>query len=167
MLVDKFETNLHEWMEKCSIANEWISFPDLYPFIRSILFRATTDAFYGPQLLAMNPHLEQAMSDFDEGVPSLAKGVPSVFNWSARSTRNACVQAFRRWRSSVLQKGSDNLPEWNHNSGLKTTTLRKEVFEQFEEWDDTSCAASDVAVLFGYANLEKIQPDARLLTCIV
>jgi hypothetical protein len=37
----------------------------------------------------------------------------------------------------------------NEKPGLKITMLRKEVFEQFEEWADTSCAASNLAVLCG------------------
>lgn len=146
--VEKFEANLYEWVEKCAIDDDWINYPDLYLFIRTILFRATTDAFYGPHLLTTSSHLEEDIWKFDANVPFLAKGLPGIFNWPARRIRASCTKAFRRWRASLNEK-AEQLPEWNEKSGLKTTTLRKEVFEQFEEWDDTSSAASDLAVLFG------------------
>lgn len=147
--VEKFEANIYDWVDQCTIGDEWTSYPDLYPFLRTILFRATTDAFYGPELLRASPHLEDDIWKFDENVPFLAKGLPVFFNRSASRIRHVCIQAFRKWRASALQKPTEELPEWNEKSGLKTTTLRKEVFEQFDEWDDTSCAASDLAVLFG------------------
>jgi hypothetical protein len=148
-LVEKFEDGLYNWVQNCSIGDEWTSYPDLYPFIRTILFRATTDAFYGPQLLEMSPHLEEDIWKFDANVPFLAKGLPGFLNRSAIKVRQKCTEAFRAWRASALQETADQLPEWNEKSGLKTTTLRKEVFQHFKEWDDTSCASSDLAVLFG------------------
>jgi hypothetical protein len=148
-LVENFEHGLYKWVQNCSIGNEWTSYPDLYLFIRSILFRVTTDAFYGPQLLETSPHLEEDIWKFDANVPSLAKGLPKFLNRSAIKVRQKCTEAFRMWRASALQETADQLPEWNEKSGLKTTTLRKEVFQHFKEWDDTSCASSDLAVLFG------------------
>jgi hypothetical protein len=149
VFIEKFEGNLYKWVEQCTIGQEWVSYPDLYPFIRDILFRATTNAFYGPKLLQSHPHLQDDIWKFDQSVPFLAKGLPCVLGSSARRIRDKCIQALRVWRASFLQETSENLPEWTENSGLKSTTLRKEVFDQFQEWDETSCAASDLAVLFG------------------
>ncbi|KAF2179612.1 cytochrome P450 [Zopfia rhizophila CBS 207.26] len=150
--VEHFEENLYQWLDICDIADDWLTFSDLYIFIRDLLFRATSDAFFGPHLLQLSPHLAEDIWKFDANVPFLAKGFPSIFNRQARKVRARCTEAFRKWRSFALNEKADMLPEWNKTSGLKCMSLRKELFENFEEWDDDSCAASDLAVLFGLSS---------------
>ncbi|KAF4630699.1 hypothetical protein G7Y89_g7433 [Cudoniella acicularis] len=152
--VHHFEENLYYWVEHCEItADAWVTFPDLYTFTRDVIFRTTTDAFFGPHLLQQNPSLAKDIWTFDENVPFLAKGLPNFLNPKAANARTRCRQAFKNWRDFAL-KGRippNELPEWNEVSGLKCMSLRNLVFEQFEEWaqDENSCAASDFAVLFG------------------
>lgn len=152
--LEKFEENLYHEVERCAVGTSWVHRPDLFQFIRSILFRATTNAFYGPQLLQIAHGIEGDFLKFDDNVPFHAKGLPNILNREGGKVRARCIEAFRKWRKFVLNDRSTSLPEWNERSGLKTTTLRKELFEQFREWDDYSCAASDLAVLFGLVSLE-------------
>lgn len=150
--VQQFEKNLYQWVADCKITEEWVTFTDLYIFLRDMVFETTTDAFFGPHLLRQSPHLAEDIWSFDENIPFLNSGLPQIFNRHAMKVRARCTQAFRKWRSVSLKGGTEasSLPEWNEMSGLKCMSLRSEVFQQFEEWDDNSCAASDFAVLFGY-----------------
>ncbi|KAH8721507.1 cytochrome P450 [Phaeosphaeriaceae sp. PMI808] len=147
--LETYESNLYQWVEKCDIGSEWVNYLDLYQFLRKILFRATTNAFYGSHLLQTTCNLEEDLWKFEENVPFHANGLPSILNRQAFKVRTRCIEAFRKWRAFALNVKSEQLPEWNEVSGLKTNTLRKETFDRFQGWDDTSCAASDLAVLFG------------------
>ena len=149
--VEQFEKNLYQWVADSKITTEWVILPDFYVFIRDMIFRTTSDAFFGPHLLRQSPHLSDDIWKFDENIPFLASGFPKMFNPGAVKVRSRCIEAFQKWRSFALKgkKTSEYLPEWNETSGLKCMSRRNEVFEQFNEWDDDSCAASDFAVLFG------------------
>ncbi|KAF2115749.1 cytochrome P450 [Lophiotrema nucula] len=152
-LVQKFSQNLHQWVEECNIGEEWVTPPDLHIFVRDILFKATTDAFFGPHLLRLSPDLVEDIWKFDQDVPFLAKGLPAFLKPKAYRARARCIEAFRKWRSFALKNGpqSDTLPEWNDIFGLKCMKLRNELFEKTRGWkyDEGACAASDLAVLFG------------------
>lgn len=149
--LQQFEKNLYQWVSERKITEEWVEFADLYIFVRDIVFQPTTDAFFGPHLLSQNPNLAEDLWSFDESIPFLLSSFPKIFNRQAVKVRARCIQAFRKCRSFALggQEQACFLPEWNEKSGLKFMGLRNQVFKQFEEWDDNSCAASDFAVLFG------------------
>ncbi|KAF7950960.1 uncharacterized protein EAE97_002512 [Botrytis byssoidea] len=119
--VQQFEKNLYQWVSESEITED------------------------------QNPNLAEDLWSFDESIPFLLSGFPKIFNRQAVKVRARCVQAFRKWRLFALggQKQACFLPERNKKSGLKCMGLRNQVFKQFEEWDDNSCAASDFTVLFG------------------
>lgn len=149
-LVGKYEENLRQWLDGCGIGEEWSTEPDLFIFVRDIVFRAATDAFFGPHLLRISPHLAQDMWEIAKYMPVYVRGLPAVFNLKAERVRVRCIQGLKRWRDVVLKNPTraDGLPEWNEGTGMKVTTLKNEVFDRFG-WDDTSRAASDMAFLFG------------------
>jgi hypothetical protein len=155
VFLEQFKSNMYRCIDGCGITSDWIVLPDLHVFVRDILFRATTDAFFGQNLLRLSPHLAQDIWKFDKDVPFFAKGLPAFLKPQAYQARTRCIESFKKWRSFVRQQSSlvdDTSPEWNNISGLRCMTLRNQLFKKFDGWkdDDHACAASDLAVLFGY-----------------
>jgi hypothetical protein len=49
--VGQSEKNIYQWVNDCKIGAEWIVYSDLYTFVRDLVFKTTSDVFFGPHLL--------------------------------------------------------------------------------------------------------------------
>ncbi|KAF2274027.1 cytochrome P450, partial [Westerdykella ornata] len=149
-LTDRFDNNLSFWILESHIGEEWTEMPDLYAFLKDMLFKTSVDAFFGPRLLQHSPDLGKDLWRFDEDVISLVRGLPKIFNAKTTRARDRCIEAIRNWRETAihLSNGKDDDKDWEPNWGLKCMRLRNEVFQKFPEWDSHACAATDTALLW-------------------
>jgi hypothetical protein len=154
--MEHFEESLEEWMEEKNSGvpenGEWAEFPDLYLFVRTMATKTATDAFYGPELLRMNPQLAQDLWEYDENVPFFAKRIPRWLCPAPYRARDKCYKAMESWRANAFkepEKEDAKIPEWSQHAGLRINTLRENMFSRFKEWTLGARANSDFALMFG------------------
>lgn len=96
-LIPRFPGNLERRCTELDVGGEWVVLPDLYTWLREVVFRCGVASFYGENMLGLNPGLEKVFTEFDEGVPFLATGLPRWMRPRAFRARGECLAAVKRW----------------------------------------------------------------------
>jgi hypothetical protein len=152
--MEHFEESLGHWMNNCGIpeTGEWVEYPDLYRFIRTMVTKTATDAFFGPELLRNHPRLEQDFWEYDSNVPFFAKRIPRWMYPGPYKIRDRCYSALESWRANAFkncEKEDSKIPEWSSHAGLRINTIRDNMFNRFKEWTQNARANSDFSLMFG------------------
>lgn len=136
------------------IGSEWVELPDLWLFIRTLVFRASTEAICGSFLLSLNPTLAEDFWAFNHNVPKLLKGIPRWLAPGAYRSRDKMLIAIKKWHnfanshSDGYKTGPDD-PEWDPYFGSKYIKARQKFLNEIEVMDDDCRASEDLGFLFG------------------
>ena len=147
-LVPRFIANLQQWCadHKDEVSSDWTEKPDLFDFIRRILFTCNMDSFFGKYLRELNPTLEDDFMEYDAQVPFLATGMPTWLKPGSTKARNRCQDAMRRWREHAVETSlNSNVPEdaaWDPVWGMAAIRRRNKLLDAtnglFDEQNRTS-----------------------------
>jgi hypothetical protein len=77
------------------LGTEWVELPDLWLFIRTLVFHASTEAICGSFLLSLNPTLTEDFWAFDHNIPTLLKGIPRWLAPGAHKSREKMLIAIK------------------------------------------------------------------------
>jgi hypothetical protein len=77
------------------LGTEWVELPDLWLFIRTLVFHASTEAICGSFLLSLNPTLTEDFWAFDHNIPTLPKGIPRWLAPGAHKSREKMLIAIK------------------------------------------------------------------------
>jgi hypothetical protein len=148
--IGRFIQNLEEWCENSStVSSEWVEMPDLFNFIRDVLFNCAVTAFYGKTMLELNPNLQSDFWEYDNHLRFLAAGFPNWMNPAARSSRDRCFDAMKKWRDNAT-KAAENLSvsendSWDPAWGLAATRRRNEYYDNSDGlYTEEARVASDL-----------------------
>jgi hypothetical protein len=119
-IVSRFTKSLQDACTNLHIEDDWSELPDLYTFIRDLMFSTSIGTIFGPKMLELNPDLASDFWLFNENVGFLAMGIPNWFKPQGAQYRAKCLAAVTRWRrhaeNELNAKHED--PAWNSTWGL-------------------------------------------------
>ena len=137
-----------------SIGAEWVEMPDLFLYIRNLVFPAGTESLCGSSILALHPTLTEDFWAFAECLPTLLRGLPRWLSPSAHRKRDKMLKMVKEWhayaykRSDFFKTGSED-PDWDPDLGTKYVKARQTIFHGIEVLDADGRASEDLGLLFG------------------
>lgn len=136
-----------------TVGTEWVEFPDLWLFIRDLVFPASTEAMCGSFLLSHNPTLTEDFWAFDQSIPTLLKGLPRWLSPGAYKSRDKVLNAIKKWHTfanehSDRYRTGPNDPEWDPYFGCKYVKARQRFLHEIEVMDADGRASEDLGFLF-------------------
>jgi hypothetical protein len=150
-LVPRFVQNLEDWCKESNIASDWVEMPDLFTFVRDVLFVCGVDSFFGKNMLSLSPGLKQDFWEYDGHIPSLATPTPGWMKPAAVKSRDKCLAAVKLWRKQAIND-SPNISDdsnWDPAWGLGAIRRRNKLFDATDGlFDDEARAATDLALLW-------------------
>ncbi|OAX82272.1 hypothetical protein ACJ72_03379 [Emergomyces africanus] len=132
---------------------------DINAWVRSRMFRASTDALIGSSLLQEYPELEEDFFEFDRHFISLFFGLPKLLNYRAHSARDKVFAGVMRWQNKMedaLQHGSkispvDSKTDWEPMFGSRANRVRQFYYRD-RGIDVRTRAALDTGFIFGISS---------------
>jgi hypothetical protein len=130
-------TNLH-------IGEEWIECPDLYTFVRDLMFAPSISAIFGPKMPELSPDLASDFWIFDENVGFLAMGMPNWFKPQGARYRAKCLAAVTQWGRHAENEPSVTHEDsaWNSTWGLGALGRRYEGLKPHDVMSSERAKAS-------------------------
>jgi hypothetical protein len=155
-LVPRFAQNVEKWCEAQSgIGTEWVERPDLFQFVREIIFSCSVDALFGDSLRDLNPNLFSDFFEYDDQINKLAMPTPDWTKRSVIKARNRCHAAMVKWRNNAVEKSKDipidedNEPPWNDIWGLTALRRRTKLYDGTAGlYGEQDRASTDLALLW-------------------
>lgn len=155
-IVSRFLRELKKDDHGMGIGNTWRDVPDLYMFLRKIVFRCAVVSFFGHNMLRLNPDVEKDFTEFDDSVSFLATGLPRFMNPRAFESRARCLAAVKRWRQDAVRRSEEQQDkeepegtEWDPAWGLRALKRRNKLFDASEGlFDEDATAATDLATMW-------------------
>jgi hypothetical protein len=135
------------------LGTEWVELPNLWLFIRTLVFRASTEAICGSFLLSLNPTLTEDFWVFDHNIPTLPKGIPRWLAPGDHKSREKMLIAIKKWHSfanshSDGYKTGPNDQEWDPYFGSKYVKARQKFSYEIGVMDDDCRGSEDLGFLF-------------------
>lgn len=136
-----------------SIGHGWIELPDLWYFVRALIFPASTETMFGSSILSLNPELFEDFWAFDRSVPTLLKGLPRWLTPKAHGNRDKMLKAIKKWHvfaiehSNFSKIGPDD-PDWDRYFGTKYVKARQSFLHDVEVMNPDGRASEDLGLLF-------------------
>jgi hypothetical protein len=151
-MVPRFVKSVEKWCEGSNIGNDWTSLPDLYTWLRDVLFRAGVESVFGEHLLRLSPDLANDFWEYDDNIQFFALGMPKWWNPDAVKARDRCAEAMRRWRQHAMNNEDKGIPDnasWNPVWGLGAIKRRNTLLDATEGlFDEEGRMAIDLALLW-------------------
>lgn len=134
------------------VENEWVELPDLFDFVKTETFKATTVALCGPHLLVLSPTFGDDFWDFDAWLPFTLKRIPRWLVPRAYSIQHKMLRAVVKWNeyaSSHFDWEDENLKHvlWEENFGARIMRLKWKMAE------DANVKLSPMGRASGYLGL--------------
>jgi hypothetical protein len=105
---------------------------NLYEWLWHRVFRASTTALCGTELLEMYPDFDLDYRVWEDNLLGLLFGTPRLFARQAYRARDACVQKLEKWLQAGYQhpvkEGED--PDWTPDSGARIMRKRHDLYKQ-------------------------------------
>ena len=133
------------------IGLEWIELPDLWLFIQTLVFPASTETLCGSFIVSLNPTLTQDFWAFDQSVPMLVKGLPRWSIPSAYKARDKMLSNIKRWHQFANEHSDvfkPDQPDWDPYFGSKFVKTRQKFLTEIEIMDADGRASEDLGLLF-------------------
>lgn len=73
----RFVQAMEDWCQQSTITNKWTELPDLYIWLREVLFQCGVASVFGPHMLRLNPDLSEDFWEYDDNIDFLALGMPN------------------------------------------------------------------------------------------
>ena len=137
-----------------NIRNEWTESSDLWFFVRTLVFPASTETLFGSFFLSLNPTLTEDFWAFDRSVPTLLKGLPYWLSPRAYKARDKMLKAVKKWHAFAIEHsdfcriGPDD-PDWDPYFGAKYVKARQKFLHEVEVMNADGRASEDLGLLFG------------------
>jgi hypothetical protein len=123
----------------------------LYTCLRERMFRASTSALYGSEILKMYPQLSRFYWDFDNGVLARLFGIPRFMNPEAYHSLDVILDMWEKWVKVVRKTYQDEPPrssEWDQLMGSQVVRERHRMYQVLGA-SDRGRASLDLGFLFG------------------
>lgn len=135
------------------IGVEWIHFPDLYLFIRNMVFLAGVESMCGSSILSLNPTLTEDFWAFEQVIPTLMKGLPRWLCPEAFRRRDKVLNLIRKWHQFADEKSDFTKtglhdPEWDQHFGSKYVRGRQHLFYDIDVMNAHGRSSDDLGFLF-------------------
>lgn len=136
-----------------SIGSEWMELPDLWVFIRNLVFVTSTETLCGSFILSLNPTLNEDFWAYDQSVPTLLKGLPRFLAPGAYKRRDKMLNSIKKWHKFANEqcnifKTELDQPEWDSYFGSKFVKARQRFLSEIEVMDADGLASEDLGLLF-------------------
>lgn len=102
LVMDRFSSNLSQrlWPQDTSVPNQKsVALPDLYKFVRDVIFRAEVEALYGKHIFRLCPSFCEDFWAFYDAFPIISRGSPRWMYPSQYRTRDRIIRSLGKWRS--------------------------------------------------------------------
>ncbi|KAF2101498.1 cytochrome P450 [Rhizodiscina lignyota] len=108
---------------------------DLYEWVRNRMFKASTDAFFGTNMMEMmGPQFEEDFYEFDRSFLTMFFGVPRLFAPNAFNVRDRLLDGLERWQKQ-MQENTNGVPadpdgdiDWEPNYGSRADRARQQYY---------------------------------------
>tara|TARA_R110002003_G_scaffold155_4_gene13686 strand:- start:2243 stop:2809 length:567 start_codon:yes stop_codon:yes gene_type:complete len=151
-MVPRFVEAVEEWCKTSGIGDQWVEMPDLYLFVRDILFDCGVVSIFGHQMLDLNPGLCKDFWEYDTNIGFLALGMPSWMKPDAAKSRDRMVAAMKRWRQHAVRNTDPKVPEdatWDASWGLGAIKRRNKLLDATEGlFEEDGRASIDLALIW-------------------
>ena len=132
---------------------DWVELPDLWLFVRNLIFPCSTEALYGLSILSLNPTLTEDFWAFHRGIPALLQRLPRWMSPRAYRDRDKMLDAIKRWHTfakehSDFSKPGHNDPDWDPNYRSKIVKAMQACLHEMEVMDGDGRASEDLGLLF-------------------
>lgn len=135
-------------INEINASEEWIEIADFRKFIHKTLGLSLIQAIFSPSLVQINPTFMDDLFEFDQALPSLATGIPSLIMPNPYKVRRRLHNHFKRWYSyarqnfteSSINDDKDGDPFWGSN----WMRQRQKALEKVQ--DEDTLAAGDLGV---------------------
>lgn len=131
---------------------DWAEYPDLYAFLRELMFAASTEALFGSELLRIVPSLNKDFWTYDHHFPTLLR-LP--YRWlapRAYKARDRMLENIRKWHAhakahSDYDRIEPQDPDWEPYFGTKYVRARQKFFHDIDLMDANGRAADDLGLI--------------------
>ena len=150
VLTEKFMECFQVELNKADIGNEWETI-DLFAWMRTAVFNASTSAVMGTAILDMNPSLANDFWQYDSGFLARFYGIPKFLDPIAWKVRDDLLDKTERWVERVLEVSDGHIPEeqvWEPLLGSRIMRARHRFYHQ-RGMSARGRAAFDLGFLFG------------------
>ena len=135
------------------VGNDWVELPDLWLFVRNMIFPCSTEAICGSSILSLNPTLTEDFWAFHRGIPALLQYMPRWLSPGAHRDRHKMLDAIKRWHAfakehSDFSRTGHNDPDWDPYYGSKIIKARQAFLHEIEVMDADGRASEDLGLLF-------------------
>lgn len=140
-----------------SVHKEWIELPDLFTFVKNLVFPAGAEALCGSALLELNPNLAEDFWKFHNNTPKFLYGWPRWLRPAMYKNRDRLLSSVKKWHEFAnshcdYTKIETYDPEWDIFYGSKYVKARQKMFQELDNvthrWDHDARAASDLGLIF-------------------
>ncbi len=152
-IVPRFVQSLESWCDQSEMIGEsWVEQPDLFAFVREVFFSCGVEAFFGPNMLIVNPNLSQDFLEYDDSIRFLALGLPGWMRPSAVKSRKRVLDAMKLWRRYAEENTDPTIPDdvaWDPAWGLGAIKRRNKLFDATDGlFNEHGRATTDTALLW-------------------
>jgi hypothetical protein len=135
------------------IGDHWSHLPDLYDFVKSETFVATTIALCGEHIFKINPNLAEDFWSHDSWLPYILRKVPRWIIPRAFASRDKNHENILKWhkRARELVDCSDERMKdvlWEPVCGARIMRKRAEMYKHVNEISPAGRAASDLGMIW-------------------
>ena len=132
---------------------EWVDMPDLWLFVRDLVFPCSTEAIFGSSILSLNPTLTENFWAFHRRIPVLLQHWPRWLSPGAYKDRDIMLDAIKKWHTfakehSDFSRTGKNDPDWDPYYGSKVVKARQAFLHKIEGMDSDGRASEDLGLLF-------------------
>ncbi|OHW93295.1 NACHT and ankyrin domain protein, partial [Colletotrichum incanum] len=117
--------------------------PDLYIFIRDLVFRAEIEALYGEHIFAVCPSLIEDFWAFYDAFPVISRQLPRWLFPSSYRTRDKMKANLHRWKKSISSSPSDVPSDIEKGTSYVHSMIRRHELLGFSD-------SGIASVLLGY-----------------
>ncbi|KAH7082811.1 cytochrome P450 [Paraphoma chrysanthemicola] len=151
-MVPRFVDAVEDWCKASNIGKDWVEMPDLYLFLRDVLFDCGVVSIFGQQMLDLNPDLCKDFWEYDTNIGFLALGMPRWMRPDAPKSRDRMVASMKRWRQHALKNdkpGSSDDATWDPAWGLGAIKRRNKLLDATEGlFEEDGRASIDLALIW-------------------
>lgn len=136
-----------------SLEYQWVELPDLWLFVRDLVFNASIEAMCGSFILSLNPTLGEDFWAFHESIPTLLRGLPRWLCPAAYKSRDRMLSNVKKWHAFANEHSdlSDTAPDdrdWDQYLGFRYVRARQIFLRNIEVMDADGRASEDLGLLF-------------------
>jgi hypothetical protein len=157
--IRQFATRISERSQE--VGDQWSHLPDLYDFVKSETFVATTIALCGEHIFKINPNLAEDFWSHDSWLPCILRKVPRWVIPRAFASRDKNHENIMKWHKlarELVDCSDEKLKDvlWEPVWGARIMRKRAEMYKHVEEISPAGRAASDLGMIWAYGHISEL-----------